>query len=249
MCTATATRPARSTLRPAHGIAGAVAPGGAYDAALARGRSSLDAMACSSPTGRPSAGRGRERTAHRRRPLIIPSSNASAPPPNPDAESWSWAEPELGGGPCGLGRALRWPPRVLRAEQARVWSRATLVKLGCGFAGGRVLIPIQDARGELCGTLRYAPSHDHAPKMLAVAGTRLGLIPNPAAEPSESIVLVEGPPNAISARSYGPARESPLPGDDAWEAGGRSCSLAAACRWSWTATALAARRPSGSAAT
>lgn len=37
-------------------------------------------------------------------------------------------------------------------------------------------------------------------------------------EPSEWIVLVEGPPDAISARSYGlPAIA--VPGDDAWEAG------------------------------
>ena len=39
--------------------------------------------------------------------------------------------------------ALVWPPRVLRAEQARVWSRATLLELGCGFDRGRVTIPDQ----------------------------------------------------------------------------------------------------------
>ena len=60
------------------------------------------------------------------------------------------------------------------------------------------------------------PSHDHAPKVLAVRGTRLGLIPHPAAEPSTWVVLVEGPPDMISARSRGlPAIA--VPGDDAWE--------------------------------
>jgi len=54
--------------------------------------------------------------------------------------------------------------------------------------------------------LRYAPTHDHAPKMLAARGTRLGLIPHPAAEPSTWVVLVEGPPDMISARSRGLAR-------------------------------------------
>ena len=52
--------------------------------------------------------------------------------------------------------------------------------------------------------------------MLAVRGTRLGLIPHPAAEPSTWVVLVEGPPDMISARSRGlPAIA--VPGDDAWE--------------------------------
>ena len=53
--------------------------------------------------------------------------------------------------------------------------------------------------------------------MLAVPGTHLGLIPHPAAEPSEWIILVEGPPDMISARSCGlPAIA--VPGDCAWEA-------------------------------
>ena len=79
-----------------------------------------------------------------------------------------------------------------------------------------MIIPIRDRRGELPGVLRYAPSHDRAPKMLAVRGTRLGLIPHPAAEPSRWVVLVEGPPDMISAHSRGlPAIA--LPGDDAWE--------------------------------
>ena len=64
--------------------------------------------------------------------------------------------------------------------------------------------------------LRYAPSHDHAPKVLAVRGTRLGLIPHPCTESSTWVVLVEGPPDMISARSRGlPAIA--VPGDDAWE--------------------------------
>jgi hypothetical protein len=50
--------------------------------------------------------------------------------------------------------------------------------------------------------LRYAPSYDRAPKVLAKRGTRLGLIPHPAAEPSSWVVLVEGPPDMISARSH-----------------------------------------------
>src|SRR5439155_14388900 len=82
---------------------------------------------------------------------------------------------------------------------------------------GRLLIPIRDRWGGLRGVLRYAPRHDRAPKMLAVPGTRLGLVPHPAAEPSDWIVLVEGPPDMICARSCGlPAIA--VPGDHAWEA-------------------------------
>ena len=64
--------------------------------------------------------------------------------------------------------------------------------------------------------LRYAPRHDHAPKMLAVAGTRLGLVPHPAATPGAWALVVEGPPDMISARS----RDLPtvaVAGDHAWE--------------------------------
>jgi len=117
---------------------------------------------------------------------------------------------------------LTWPPRLLRAEQARVWFRATLLDLGCGWERDRVTIPIRNhhrrrgRRRRRRGELRYAPSHDHAPKALAVRGTRLGLIPHPAAEPSSWVLLVEGLPDMISARSRGLPAVA-VPTDDAWE--------------------------------
>jgi DNA primase len=52
--------------------------------------------------------------------------------------------------------------------------------------------------------------------MLAVRGTQLGLILHPAAEPSSWVVLVEGPPDMITARSQGLPAVA-VPGDDAWE--------------------------------
>ena len=79
-----------------------------------------------------------------------------------------------------------------------------------------MIIPIRDAAGELRGVLRYAPSHDHAPKVLAARGTRLGLIPHPCTESSTWVVLVEGPPDMITARSRGLPAVA-VPGDDAWE--------------------------------
>ena len=99
-----------------------------------------------------------------------------------------------------------------------MWSRATLLELGCGWERGRVIIPIRDGHGGVRGLLRYARSRDRAPKVLAARGTRLGLIPHPCTESSGWVVLVEGPPDMISARSRGlPAIA--VPGDDAWEPG------------------------------
>jgi DNA primase len=53
--------------------------------------------------------------------------------------------------------------------------------------------------------------------MLAASGSRRALLPHPAAEPSERVVLVEGEPDMIAARSHGlPAIA--VPGVDGWRA-------------------------------
>ena len=84
--------------------------------------------------------------------------------------------------------------------------------------------------------------------MLANPGTRLGLIPHPAAELSERMVLVEGPPDMIAARSRGiPAIA--VPGDHAWEPAWAHCFPADRSRSSWTPTAPAAAAASGSRTT
>ena len=194
---------------------GCGARGGAYDAALSMGYMSRKAMDLLIAHGLPE------------RRTDAPARTTFAPAAARDAEQrdqrsagsqrreLAIGEQELADARARLG-ALHWPPRVLRVSQATLWSRATLLELGCGWERGRVLIPIRDARGELRGALRYAPSHDRAPKMLAVPGTRLGLIPHPATASSRWLVLVEGPPDMISARSRGlPAIA--VPGDDAWE--------------------------------
>jgi len=78
--------------------------------------------------------------------------------------------------------------------------------------------PSATATAACAGVLRYAPTHDHAPKMLAVRGSQLGLIPYPTAELSNWIVVTEGPPDMISARSRGLPAVA-VPGGDAWEPG------------------------------
>ncbi len=53
--------------------------------------------------------------------------------------------------------------------------------------------------------------------MLAASGSRRALLPHPAAEPSERVLLVEGEPDMIAARSHGlPAIA--VPGVGGWRA-------------------------------
>jgi len=196
---------------------GCGARGGAYDAALACGlapRDTIDVMiAHGLTTRRAGAPAGDGRSA----PVRPRAERPGGSPGGPARAELDADERQLEEARTRLA-ALVWPPRVLRSEQARVWSRATLLELGCGFERGRVIIPVRNADGGLRGVLRYAPSHDHAPKVLAARGTRLGLIPHPRAESSTWVVLVEGLPDMISARSRGLPAVA-VPGDDAWEPG------------------------------
>ena len=194
---------------------GCGAKGGAFDAAIVRGLDSRRAFELKVAYGL--AERDPERPT-RTTPTPIPASARSAPHTTKRVASPRDVvvdEQQLAEASARLAR-LVWPPRVLRSEHRRVWSRGTLLELGCGWERGRVLIPVRNGGGGLRGVLRYAPTHDRAPKMLAARGTRLGLVPHPAAEPCTWVVLVEGPPDMIGARSQGlPAIA--VPGDDAWE--------------------------------
>jgi len=98
----------------------------------------------------------------------------------------------------------------------RGWSSRAIRELNIGFDGTRITIPIRGWDGALRGVLRYDPFGRRDPKMLAVPGTRLGLVPNPAREPSDRVILVEGPPDMLAARSCGlPAIA--VPGMSAWQ--------------------------------
>jgi hypothetical protein len=99
------------------------------------------------------------------------------------------------------------------------------LELGCGWERGRVLIPIRNQDGGLRGVLRYSPTHERAPKMLAARGTRLGLIPHPAAEPSEWVVLVEGPPSKPVPVRQVPSIADTLDADSCAVGSSRSSSL------------------------
>ena len=105
---------------------------------------------------------------------------------------------------------------LARLTYERGWRYQTMRTLELGLDRGRITIPIRNAHGQLRGVLRYQPKHSDRPKMLAIPGTRLGLIPNPAGEQSERILLVEGPPDMIAARSRG-LEAVAVPGDHAWQ--------------------------------
>lgn len=185
------------------------ARGGAYDAALATGhtpRSAIDLMIAHGLIER----RAQIKTA---RELLTRATDAQpeASHPTPraalevteqDVRHWQ--------------TALSHRPRLLgQLADDRGWRHDTIRELGLGLDRGRITIPIRTSAGQLRGLLRYRPDPTHGPKMLAAPGTRLGLIPHPAAERSEHIVLTEGPPDMIAARSCGlPAIA--VPGDHAW---------------------------------
>jgi hypothetical protein len=151
---------------------GCGAAGGAYDAALACVRQPREAIDLTVGHGLTTRRIGAPL------PLAVPPARrkmqvAERPSGAPDRAPLDAGERQLED-VRGRLAALTWPPRVLRGEQACVWSRATLLELGCGRERGRVTIPIHNrdgAAGAFCAT---RTSHDHAPKVLAVRGTRLG---------------------------------------------------------------------------
>ena len=70
--------------------------------------------------------------------------------------------------------------------------------------------PIRNQDGVLRGVLRDAPATTVRRRCSQRAATRLGLIPHPAAEPSQWVWLVEGPLAIITARLRGlPANRHP----------------------------------------
>jgi Toprim domain len=187
---------------------GCGARGGAYDAALALGLLPRQAMDLLITNGLAEP-RSHTPTRYRGTPAAKPATVVRAKPSRPrlahaDADVQSWAK-DLDAN-CRLIRRLMleraWSPRIMRALQI-------------GFDGSRLTIPIRTARGNLRGVLRYDAFGRRDPKMRAAFGTRLGLIPHPAGEASNHIILVEGPSDMICARSAGLTAIA-VPGTNAW---------------------------------
>lgn len=193
---------------------GCGAHGGAYDAALSKGhtpRSAIDLMIHHGLTEQRT-----DRTSHQLALRVRPNtSTAKAAVPQVSPRKLAATEADVGRWQQQLA-ACRWPLHQLRAEQQRLWRWTTMQQLGLGCDRRHITIPIRDRSGQLQGVLRYAPTHTRTTKMLAIPGTRLGLIPHPATETSTCVVLVEGPPDMIAARSRGITAIA-VPGDHAWD--------------------------------
>jgi len=187
---------------------GCGASGGAYDAAKARGytpRAAIDLMVRHGLVER----RSRHATAYRR--LVSPTSVATvAQPARPklavtesDVRHWQLALSEQ--------TAL-----IARLTRERAWLYSAMWELGLGYDCGRITIPVRQPDRRLVGLLRYRPwPKPGQPKMVATAGSRRALLPHPGIERSRELLLVEGEPDMIAARSRGlPAIA--LPGVDAW---------------------------------
>ncbi len=191
---------------------GCGAHGGPYDAAIAAGhtpRAAIDLMI-------------RHGLIERRaklfpaRALTITANHRPTPVRHPAAEATpalTVTERDIERWQTALSRR---PALIARLCSQRGWRYETMRTLQLGYDRGRVTIPIRNAHGTLRGLQRYQPEHTSRPKMLALRGSRHGLIPHPNTEPSQRIVLVEGPPDMIAARSNGlPAIA--VPGDHAWK--------------------------------
>ena len=190
---------------------GCAAHGGAYDAALATGHTPRSAMelliahGLAEPRAQEDWGSGR--AARSQRPRVRPA------PPQPDNRSeLAWTEADA----RTCAETLDADARLIRRLMLeRAWAFRVMQELGVGFDGARITIPVRSAQGRLRGVLRYDPFGRRHPKMRSVPGTRLGLVPHPARQTSEHVILVEGPPDMIAARSCGlPAIA--VPGTSAW---------------------------------
>jgi hypothetical protein len=187
---------------------GCGAKGGAYDAAIALGhnpRQAIDLMiACGLAEPRNRIRTGRE--------LLPPTASPHRASP-PERAPALPSEAQLA---RSRERLSHRPALLARLHAERGWTYPTMRDLGLGLDRGRITIPIRNRAGSLRGLLRYQPWPSAHPKMLAVPGSRLGLIPHPAAEPSRHILLVEGPPDMITGRSHGlPAIA--VPGTDSFK--------------------------------
>ncbi|MGH2873917.1 MAG: toprim domain-containing protein [Solirubrobacteraceae bacterium] len=181
------------------------ARGGAYDAALAAGRTPRAAMELLRAHDLIDADPGRRRPAAPEPILDSPDNGRRLQFAACDEDVRVWAD------------SLEADGRIVRRLiLERAWAPTTMRRLGLGTDGSRVTIPIRNAQGRLREVLRYQPFGRREPKMLAVPGTRLGLIPHPAAEPRQPVLLVEGPPDMIAARSAGLSAIA-VPGTASWQ--------------------------------
>ena len=188
---------------------GCGARGGAYDAALAVGhtpRSAIERMIAHGLIEPRTDTSGRSLQA-------VPAPRRTTPVATPAPRRLAVTDADISRWQTALAHR---PALLSRLAIERGWRYGAMCELEIGLdPAGRLTIPIRDGEETLQGVLRYQPWHTHGPKMLAVRGTRLGLIPHPSREGSPDVVLVEGPTDMVAARSHGLSAIA-VPGAQAW---------------------------------
>jgi 5S rRNA maturation endonuclease (ribonuclease M5) len=205
---------------------GCGARGGAYDAALARGRSpreAIDLMVAFGLTER------RPRDTSRTSSSLASTRDTSSTPARERTQRRATAPACL----AVTGEKVQeWAKQLERSsallarlERERGWSRRALVDLEIGFDGERITVPIWrpatpadrawSERAVLQGLLRLRLDPTEHPKVTAVPGTRCGLVPLPAWTRAGRVLLVEGPSDMLAARSAG-LEAIAVPGANAW---------------------------------
>ena len=175
------------------------ATGGAFDAATTRGysaRAAIDLMVAHGLTqyraSQPTQPRPRSH---------VPSPPSRAPAPGPPRMALRETEDAIAGWQAALAADADLIQRLIRG---RGWLYATMLELQLGVDRGRITIPVRDDTRRLIGVLRYQPwPKPREAKMLAARGSHRVLLPHPAAERSRQVLLVEGEPDMIAARSRG----------------------------------------------
>jgi hypothetical protein len=103
-----------------------------------------------------------------------------------------------------------------RLADERGWSPDAVSELELGSHRGQITIPVRDGDHRLAGLLFYRPwPQDGQRKLRAAAGSCRQLLPHPGTERSRRVLLVEGEPDMIAARSHGLAAIA-VPGVAAW---------------------------------
>ncbi len=109
-----------------------------------------------------------------------------------------------------------------RLEQLRGWSTDAIRDAHVGLDGARVLFPYRNESGELTGVGRYHPNAEarSGPKLVADPGSRRDLFPSPEGLNGHNgpVLLVEGEPDALAARSAGLVAIA-VPGVNGWRPG------------------------------
>jgi len=190
---------------------GCGARGGAFDAATAKGhsdRSAIELMVRYGLTARRS-----QRPPHRR-PIATRHTTARRNGDQPRARTLNIGEADVQR--CRSALKIH-TSLIAQLARDRGWRYETMCELELGLDRGRITIPVRDHDGQLAGLLRYQPWPGAGQaKMRAAPGSRRLLLPHPAVETSPRVVLVEGEPDMIAARSRGlPAIA--VPGVDGWQ--------------------------------